>query len=389
MTQWRYWRWQVLRNLPLVVGVSVVVAVFGNTVIGLMPQQQTAMSRLVLETPLAFNETPRAARSSQDMQHLQVVVHSLMSLEGRTEIAQSIGIDVPSRTRLEAKINAGRDKPTNLIITAHAGQAKAAGNLAAAASQFAMLESGRLQRDRVEASLTNLKSLVRKQSNALVQANQNLADLTGPPEQDLKLQLTRLEQKAQQITSQITGKTAQVVPTDPALLALQKELSKAVGIFSDRHPKVRLLRSRITQLSTVPINVQDPKPLEQQRDLLRAEIASLTQAQSKHESATIAQADASSRLVQSKDALTQARLRGERSIARLKLIEDANLQTASRQKRQMALYAALAVIAMALAAVAAVMRVRSDRRLRRPFDLTKSLGLTPFATIPHLGPSLT
>lgn len=389
MTQWRYWKWQALHNLPLALLVFALIVALGITAIRLMPQSQIAASRMVLEAPLALNATPRAARSSQDVQHLQVVVHKLLSQPGRAQITDMLDAGQLSRGALDAKINAGRDKPTTLIIEAHADQADTARAFAVTATDFAIDVSNQLQRERVEASLTNLKAMVEKQTLALAQSDQELAILNTPEAKTAELRLTNLDQQAQQIATQLASQAADIAPENPTLLALQRDLSKAKGIYSDRHPKVRLLRSRISQLATLTAtSAPDPVPLENRLTAIRSEIAQITATRITRDAAIAARNEAEGRLAQSKDALIEARMSGERSVARLKLIEDATPQTASRQKKQLALFATLTLIAAALAFACVILRIKTDRRLRRPADLTRTLGLTPFATIPHLGPSL-
>ena len=48
----------------------------------------------------------------------------------------------------------------------------------------------------------------------------------------------------------------------------------------------------------------------------------------------------------------------------------------------------LLLVAIAAALGTIMLRIRFDHHLRRPCDLHSTLGLTPFATLPDLGPSL-
>jgi len=324
MSDLRYWRWQALRNAPLAIAIFTLMLAAGLTAIRMMPQRQTAQSRVVLQTPLALHDTPRAARSAQDVQHLQVVMHRLAAPEGRAAISGTS--DALLRADLETKITSGRDKPTNLTIQAHGATGEAATRRAKAATDFAISVSNALQRDRVEASLGNLKSLVEKQTAALAMAKTHLATL-GNPEGPARL--LALEQEATQIKAQLAGQRTVVQPQNPALVALQKELAKARVIYSDLHPKVRLLMERIDSLpNRAMVTPKDTRHLDARLATVQRRIAEMTAAMTEHQAALTAVSDAQNRLAQSKDALIDARLKGERSVARLKLVEDATPLTA-------------------------------------------------------------
>lgn len=392
LMQWRYWRWQVVRTLPLIVVVFALVAAAGLGALRVMPQQQTAVSRVVLETPLALRETPRAARSAQDVQHLQVVIHTALSQDSLADVAHTLSLPPKDVTRdtVTARIQSGRDKPTNLVIEAHAPTAAAARALAASATQVAIETSNSLQRERVEASLKNLQALVAQQADAVADAKAALAAHDAVDMQTVSATLDALRAQEYALEAQIAGRAKTVTKENPALAALRRELATAKGIYSDRHPKVRLLMSRMAQLEPdkAAVNSTDATALAAKLAQVRQQASAARTSQLAYAATSKLLDDAEQRLASAQHALNEARLRGERSVARLRVVEDATLTTASRRNKQLAIMLILALAATSLAVGSAVLRIRLDRRLRRPADLSRSLGLTPFATLPHLGPQL-
>lgn len=390
MTDWQYWRWVTLRNTPLVVIIFTATLAAGVLGLRALPKDYTATSRTVLETPLALSETPKAARAAQDIQHLQLVVHHLQSSASRAQIASELGVaaDSISQDAIALSIESGRDKPTFLTIAASAATPRMAVALSQAIARQSITLSGQLQDDRVEASLVKLVDMAEGHERAATAARLAYDARPGAHGPDPDRALAELVERAANLRDRINGSVPQTSTLDAGMARLQRELAEARGLYSDRHPTVRILQQRISLEGGAPVATPALSTLPDQLAALEQQIA-----QARSDIATSARleqalAKAERDREQSQDTLVTARLRGEEGFAHLKLVEDPSLPLTGSDGKRAAVLLALVLLAAGLAAAVVALRQKLDRKIRRPADLVGALGITPFATLPDFGPSL-
>ena len=169
-------------------------------------------------------------------------------------------------------------------------------------------------------------------------------------------------------------------------------MTEARGIYSDTHPKVKLIQRRISAALHASSNnpttgVSDTAAAEQIAviDGLMLQHANFETETHRLEQA-VTNATTLNEIALEKLSAVQAATDANR--IKLKIVEDTALSGRNPETTRRALLVSLAV-ASCLAAIATVaVRIKLDGRLRRPHDLQRTLGLTPFATLPNLGPSL-
>lgn len=391
MMDWGYWRWQVLRNLPLAM---VLLAGFSFAIwsaVSAMPSRHYATARLVLERPIGVSETPKLQRNAEDIQHLQIVSHSLKSkIRPETVMAPEHPSAPPAANEgFALKIESDRGKPTYLEIKAEASDPILATALATQISDQAIEHSAMLQQARVEVSLAKLRDQLVAQKDGLKRAQQEVSAYGANVPSHTPSELRVL---AAQLRSQASSLAVERLPESPVLAKLNVDLAVAKGLYSDLHPKVRLIRSRISQ----ELSQQKSSELD---DATRFALAArLSQIEVRIETADAAfliqkslEQDVAVATTGRNQALTMlnaAQLRAEANSMHLKEVQTATLENDGGARKRMALFVVLALAALLVTMGAIWLRIRTDQRLRRPVDLKRTLGITPFATLPDLGPSL-
>ncbi|EPX77525.1 GumC domain-containing protein [Litoreibacter arenae] len=365
MLDWGYWRWQAARNLPLFVIIVVTITAVGWTAINAIPPEHTVSSRIILERSLGLGGAPKAQRSAEEVQHLQLILHEL-GVVGQSP-------DTP----VEFKIESSRDKPTYLSISSTQSSAVAA-LTAVRAAETAVIEQG--EKTRRDGTLSALTNQISRHETSLTQANKALAAHESQP-------LTGSEQGLERQADQLRARIERGPVEDAAITKLRIDLAVAQSIYSDTHPKLRQLRDR---LSRQPEAAGDDWHAQLQSQLDRT-LAALTDLRSYQATASRLEGEvttATSALREAQDALVAAQLAQDANRINLRVVENAALDSADPRKARLAMLLGT-LLAAVLAAVAGIwLRVRIDPRVRRPRDMRNALGLTPFATLPDLGPSL-
>lgn len=381
MIEWKYWRWQIMRNLPAAIIAALLTAIAGWFAIDAFPINQKASARIVLERKIGMVSGPKAQRTTEEVQHLQVVIHAL-----RTGLSDS-GAETGGRPDVNLKIETARDKPTYLLIETSATDADAAVSVTHALVEQAIAVSDTTQQSRTESALAKYRTNYDLAQNQLTQGraalSSHLAKAPATQVETLRGQVSKLRA---QLLSAETGRTFE----NPELEKLYKELEAASGIYSDIHPKVRLLQTRIARAKakiTAPTRIQTQDLLERIQ-LVNDKLAEGTafnettrQLQREIEVQSIA---AQSTF----DALVSAERASEASTIGFKIIQDATITSHRQERLRDALLVALAFFTLTVAAATVALKIRFDRPIRRPVDLQRSLGISTFATLPDLGPSL-
>ncbi|WP_146174216.1 hypothetical protein [Litoreibacter ponti] len=346
-------------------------ATLGITALKAIPQNFVAESRLALETPLALASAPKATRTADHIQHLQTVVHGLRAEFG------------PEDDRLSLSIESAREKPTILVIRSKMKTERDSLAFVNDVSAKAIAASDTSQRTRIDSALEKLRQIEGLEGEKVKKATARLAEFrpeqTRTPE-ELSLQLDALRRELE------SAKQIKIIQS-PEIQKLTQELANARALYSDQHPAIKLLNAQIehgTAQPTAPI-------LADLEDRVASATTALARAQDDERQRADLEAQvaiASAAHLRAQDALAEARLKGDASFRPFNVIEDATAQPEISAKKLLAARIAILGIS-ALAAIGLIaMRFKLDRRVRRPRDLARGLGIAPFATLPDLGPSL-
>jgi capsular polysaccharide biosynthesis protein len=386
MFDWRYWRWQITRNLPIAVVVALLVSASGWAILNATPPKYTASSRIVLERQIGIASTYKTQRTSEEVQHLQVVIHAVKA-------AISGAISDPKFTEgeqsFDMKIESSRDKPTYLLVESTMPNSAAALGLVQSISARAIEVSETAQQQYIANSLNKLRAKLDEGQTRLTQARNSLRahQNVGPT-----VEIDDLLEQTSQLRAELQAMTPGTVTNRPALEKLNSELANARGLYSDLHPKVRLIQARIARaLTQRPTNLSNEQLrliLQKRLESLGTQIAANKAYQATSHRLELEVANAAAATQGTLNTLSAAELAGETSLMRLKVVQDASLTGRSQEKIRAGLLAAIVLTALFAAGGAIALRVKFDRHLRRPRDLHRTLGLTPFATLPDLGPSL-
>jgi hypothetical protein len=336
-----------------------------------------------LERQVGLSGAPKAQRTSEEVQHLQLVIHAL---KGELNLAANNSFE---DTPVELKIETSRDKPTYLSVeSSHTSSTKAL-SIAHALSSRAIEISEATQQVRTDEILNKLRTRVAESQGLLAKAQEALAThINHAP----ATEISDLREQAARLRTKLQTKPTSYAPDSPALKKLYIDLAAARGLYSDIHPKVRLIRTRITRAQ---LQVHSDSSNDASQAASKQRLQNLNDTIAAHQKfdadgrrldqdiAMSAVANAKAR-----DALAAAQQGAEASRIRLKVVQDAALTGRDQNSIRAALLGALLLVSLVIAVGSAALRIRLDRNLRHPRDLHNALGLTPFATLPDLGPSL-
>lgn len=386
MFDWRYWRWQLIRTFPLAAAVVLVVALCGWSALTAIPPKYTASARIVLERQIGLPSGSKAQRTTEDVQHLQLVIHALHKSISDSNAGSKNTVADQS---FDLKIESSRDKPTYFVVKTKMPSELAAITLAASLSTRAMEISEDTQQALVDNALGKLRADVTKSQSLEAQARNALNTRLNNAPATL---IDDLRAQASELRKQLRETQPDMAPDSPVLETLYADLATARSLYSDLHPKVRLIRVRIERALTQHPSDQsgDTLQLAMQKRLQDLEtqlkVGEAFQTMSRRLQLDVASSVAATQLVE--DALRSMELALTSNRMRLKVVKDAGLIGRSPAAIRMALLAAIMLASLLAALGAVAIRIRFDRHIRRPRDLHRALGLTPFATLPDFGPSL-
>jgi hypothetical protein len=381
MFDWNYWRWQIVQKLPVATLVGLLVTVIGWVAIDAVPLNHTATARIVLERKIGLTGASKAQRTSEEVQHLQVVIHTL---KGNLAFAHPNRSDV---VPAKLEIQTSRDKPSYLFVETTSSNATGAIEAAHSIVTQALEVSEAAQDARTGDALSKLHA---EHTTALRNLDQARSGLSTHLDKSPAVRTETLREQAAQLRSKLQATVSSTPIEDPTLKKLRAELSVAKGLYSDIHPKVRVIRARISRAQTL---LRSPSKLQQEALQMRLdELEKKLLEQSEfQETALRLESDVTNFQTAQKrtyEALTAAQRASESSHMRLRVIQDATAGNRDPIQLRGAMQIALLFIALIAAISTVALKIRFDPTLRRPGDLHRSLGLTPFATLPDLGPSL-
>lgn len=390
-TDLKYYRWQVIRQIPVFICVAALVAAATWAIMQWLPPKYAPAARLLMSaTSVSQDATnPSDAGGAAHLQNIETRLMTQMRLRAfAQELAAPMDPDA-FRDAIDFDIQSGRGVSTTLTVTVSSSDA---GFATAAANRLAtevLNEHRKIKTERAEDALSFFRQEVASSEARLDQKYAALEAFLATNVGSLPNDAAKYQDQRKDLLTRLGVKPE---PTQRAAIRkrLEAELDSVRAIYSDQHPNVQTLRSRIaeldpvsadpnaslaaralteldTLLAQIPMNALALQALE--RDHQRAE-AQYETAITRLESAAIGQRIA---LRTESDQLTIV----ERAIR-------PETPEGPQQKIILALGGALALI---LASVAAAILARSDKYIRRPKDLQTGLGLTPYAVLPNMRPA--
>ena len=232
-------------------------------------------------------------------------------------------------------------------------------------------------------------------------------------------ELDRLEERREQMvrlfeqTGQLTPGTEALTPEQAELQSLRRELSQARSVYASEHPRLQSLERRIAALegtligdgssdaagptSMLDIELADMDGqmdfLSRQKSAIEAELADLEVTIAATPSNTVAlgalerdleniQAQYNSAVARRAEALIGERVESQSQGRRLTVVEPPVAPTAPTKPNRKLIAAAGAAAGLALGVGIVGLIELLNRAVRRPVEITRAMGVPPFATLP-------
>ena len=442
------------RRLPIMISFVVVAFAIGVFLALTLPPTYRANARLLVESPQISSEMAITTVQTSADKQLQIIEQRLMTRANMIDIANKFGVfqdraDMQPdeifeamAARVDISVSAGnRQRVTAMTISARDGDPRIAANIVNELVTLVESESASIRQTEAgetaeffEGEVARLSEELTRKSAQIVAFKEANKDAL-PEEQEYRLNrqsqlLERLSLYQRDLVSQneqrnrllavgtATGApTVSLTPEQQRLAELRNELNRLLSIYSESNPRVKMVRSQITQLQASMTPAGDGSanvdPMQTMLDLqiadidgrieflsssiasTEAELADLQIAIEKTpenairlEALTRDYDNIQNQYNQSVSSLATAKVgesieiqgRGER----VSVIERAiapNVPSGPNRK----LVAGGGVFAgLGLATLFFVLAELLNRTIRRPVDLTRALGIQPLATIPFI-----
>ncbi|WP_299304802.1 hypothetical protein [uncultured Litoreibacter sp.] len=386
-----YLRWAILRQLPIGLATATLVLALTVAALTVLPARYTATARLLVEASSVSANARAVADTQTDAAHLQNIENRLMTQSRLARLTRDLSLTISAEELREAalfEVISGRGKATTLTISVTNADADLATVATNGLADEVLKENRIIRTERAEDALGFFRQEVTNRKLRLDVQFEKLLAFKDAHAGSLPEDAARHIDRRKDLLAQQTA-----VPTRPAMTPdqrrLMSEISAARSVYSDQHPKVKLLVARLgsvatgqalstaenpliadalsrvdAQLAAIPSNGLALKALTRDHDLAENQYK---QAVSRLEAAAIEERIA-------------LRTNGDR----LSIVERAALPDSPTGPRQKVLLAGGIGLAFLLAIAAAVLRARGDPHLRRSRDLEVGLGLRPYAVIPNM-----
>ncbi|MEM6407334.1 MAG: hypothetical protein AAF700_02835 [Pseudomonadota bacterium] len=385
----RYWRWHVLRQVPLALGViaaGVTATVFGAD---LLPDRYTATTRLMVEAPAVGGTNRVATETIQNTAQIQAIEARLMTNDRLSALSQQLGRETDPTEFQQAisfDMSSGRGKPTSLAISVTATDGAFAAAAANALAEQVLAEHRLTKSDRAESALVFYREEVAEQKQRLDTAFEELLQFKSENAGALPEDAPRYYDQRKALLLQRASKGLSVAK-DPLSDRLEMELRSATTLYSDAHPRVRSLESQIKRAEP-QVNTDAPQPVGSsdisQIDAALARIPAnalrLEALQNDHDLARRLYEEAVARL---EAAAIEERITLTAQGDRITIVEAALLPELPAGPQNKIILALGCLISCLLGLALAVLRIRADQVVRRPQDLMSSLQIKPYAVIPR------
>lgn len=450
----RFYKTLFVKRIPLMATIFVLCSAIGVGLAVMLPSRYVAEATLLVESPQIPDELAASTVRTSATERLQIIEQRLLTRANLIDIANEFAVfdgrgrmtpdDVVKEMRELTQIQrtASRGGATFMTIAFRATSPNLSANVA---NEFVTLvlrdDSERRQGlaeqtlEFFEESVDRLDQQLGMQSSAIVQfkdANQDAL----PENLDFRIdRLARLqdqlianardraaltEQRSRMmVIGQSSGNGIRLSPAQQELRSTQEELQRALTIYSETNPRVRMLRARVEQLTeaassedaTEATTVTDPTEalfdlemeaierrvafLDAQESRITEEVEELRDAINKTpenairlESLEREYQNTLSQYNQAVSNLARAQT-GERIEVlskgeRISIIEQATPPSEPNSPNRPVIAGGGVALGMVLAVGAFLLLELTNRSIRRPADLVNGLSIQPIATIPYL-----
>lgn len=446
-----------LIRLPLFLAVFIPAVAIGLAIASSLPKKYRAQAYLLVESSQIPSDLAASTVRTELSDQVQIIQQKLMTRDNLLDLAYRYGLfaDEPNlqpeeiiarmRDRVWMRLTMGRQQATVFTITGDAKDGETAANIVNALVDQVLEQDAAFRTEVASDTLLFFEKEVRRLGEALDAANTKILDFQNknvdalPETLDFRMgrmsliqeRVTQLRREVGQLNDQrrrltelfqSTGRTeAQprrvLTKEEEELEQLNAELRSALSVYSETHPRVTVLRSRIEQLESVLAArnpTADPETpgervfngqiveIDSQLESLNATIEDLEPEIAKLQATiertptnaiTLSAMERDRANIQSQYDTAVARLSaaatGERIEVlskgqRLSVIERA-VPPAKPSEPKMILIAVAAIgggLMLGLAAV--VLKELLNPKIRRPSEISKKLGITPLGTIPFV-----
>lgn len=389
----KFLRWAILNQIPFAAAIMAVLAGVTIVVAQFVPVTHTATARLLVEATSVSPQARAPSDALTDAAHLQNIENRIMTQSRVAALVAQMGVDLSVEAfRKGAGFNttSGRGKATTLAVSFAAKDPDFATTATNLLAEQVVSEHRAIRTERAEDALKFFRQEVAESRKRLDEKLAGLLWFKSAHSGALPTDLATLSEQRKTLSAQ-----ASVVPAPRKMTAaqarLQSDLDAARAIYSDQHPKIQLLQTKLNRLGSTPATAP-PKHAgltEKLADLdasLAAIPANELKLQALQRDHDLSEAQYKSAVSRLEAAAIEERIAMRENGDRLSIIEHAqlpDLQGGSRHRLILAFGLALSVLT---ALATAFLRARADPYMRRPFDLESGLGLRAYAVIPTLKP---
>lgn len=447
-----YWA-LFLKRIPLMATIFVLCSAIGIGLAMTLPSRYAATARLLVESPQIPDELAASTVRSSATERLEIIEQRLLTRANLIDIANKFAVfrengrmtpdEVVTAMRDLTSIrrSGGKGGATFLTISFRATSPQLSADVA---NEFVtlVLKEDSVRRQALaeqtleffEQDVARLDAQLALQSSAIVafkdtnigalpenlnfRVNRlsSLQDLVAASSRD---RASLIEQRTRMMLIGANARGPQLSATQQALRSAQQELDRALAIYSETNPRIRVLRTRVEQLSeTAASETSEGQvlPADPTQALFELDLADIdrrmvfldtrvARAEAEIEKLTVAIGKTPENAIrldslereyqntlnqynQAANNLARAQT-GERIEVlskgeRISVIEQATAPTAPNSPNRPIIAGGGVAVGTALAIAAFMLLEVTNRAIRRPTDLVKGLSIQPLATIPYL-----
>ena len=408
----RYYAWKTRKYaLPFIA----IALLFGLAVIFVMsrvPSDQTASARLLFESAELEKQTQNQSAATRQAERLEIIRFDLQRAETLITVADTFdlfaGFERKDRirqmqSRLKFRTVPRKDSLKIITLSFRHANAELAANIANAFAAIAVEKNREMRQLDTGGSLTFFQADVTAKQALLDAARKTLSSFQTANSNTMPERLNMLLERKARIEERLLAlDTPSFRPAVQALktreiVRLETDLVAAKSRLSDQHPDVLRLEGELDRLNKHWAMADQLKTQPSQAQGLKTELAEIeTWIADIPGKAVILEAlrydyeFAEKQHLAAVERLSDARIRRQvedvEQGQRLTILSHATPPEIRPNQKKLVLTGLGILASMVLAAIAVFLLNLADQKIRRPLDLERRLGITPFATLPKLTP---
>ncbi len=408
----RYYAWKTRKYaLPFIA----IALLFGLAVIFVMsrvPSDQTASARLLFESAELEKQTQNQSAATRQAERLEIIRFDLQRAETLITVADTFdlfaGLERQDRirqmqSRLKFRTVPRKDSLKIITLSFRHANAELAANIANAFAAIAVEKNREMRQLDTGGSLTFFQADVTAKQALLDAARKTLSSFQTANSNTMPERLNMLLERKARIEERLLAlDTPSFRPAVQALktreiVRLETDLVAAKSRLSDQHPDVLRLEGELDRLNKHWAMADQLKTQPSQAQGLKTELAEIeTWIADIPGKAVILEAlrydyeFAEKQHLAAVERLSDARIRRQvedvEQGQRLTILSHATPPEIRPNQKKLVLTGLGILASMVLAAIAVFLLNLADQKIRRPRDLERRLGITPFATLPKLTP---